>query len=175
MSRGAELSGRLFLSRHGKRQVGVSMYTKGEAFIGAAILLRRQDNLEQTDHVVLHLRERLRHFGRPTNGGQELNGMTNNERSDLAVLTVQTLVRLRGIAKALEARGHQSGDVDREIRDSIAAVAPAIRESLRLEMTSDEITRLYRTRFPGHERRMSEYGSRHDRRSWRHWAIAFQG
>jgi hypothetical protein len=34
---------------------------------------------------------------------------------------------------------------------------------------------VYRTRFPGHERRMSEYGSRHDRRSWRHWAIAFQG
>jgi len=34
---------------------------------------------------------------------------------------------------------------------------------------------LYRTRFPGHERGMSEYGSRHDRRSWRHCAIAFQG
>lgn len=31
------------------------MYVKGKVFIGAAILLRRQGNSEQTDHVVLHL------------------------------------------------------------------------------------------------------------------------
>lgn len=67
--------------------------------------------------------------------------MTNNERSDLKVLTVQTLVRLRAIAKELEARGQRPVNVDREIRVCIAGVAPAIRESLRLEMTGDEITR----------------------------------
>jgi hypothetical protein len=55
MTRVVELSGHAFLSRYGKRQVAVSMYVKGKAFIGAAILLRRQGNAEQTDHVVLHL------------------------------------------------------------------------------------------------------------------------
>jgi putative transposase len=34
---------------------------------------------------------------------------------------------------------------------------------------------VYRSRFPGHQRGMSRYGSRDDRRSWRHCAIAFQG
>jgi hypothetical protein len=67
--------------------------------------------------------------------------MNDQLGSDLNVLTVRTLVRLSAIAKELEARGRQPGDIDREIRDSIAAVAPAIRESLRLEMTGDEITR----------------------------------
>jgi hypothetical protein len=43
--------------------------------------------------------------------------MTNHLRSDLNILTVQTLVRLRAIAKELEARGQPPGDVDREIRD----------------------------------------------------------
>jgi hypothetical protein len=56
-------------------------------------------------------------------------------------LTVRTLVRLRAIANRLEARGQQPVDIDREIREIIAAAAPAIRESLRLEMTGDEITR----------------------------------
>jgi hypothetical protein len=50
-----EARGRAFLSRYGKRQVAVSMYVKGKAFIGAAILLRQQGNSEQTDHVVLDL------------------------------------------------------------------------------------------------------------------------
>ena len=67
--------------------------------------------------------------------------MNDQLGSDLNVLTVPTLVRLRAIAKELEARGQRPVDIDREIRDSIAAVAPAIRESLRLEMTGDEITR----------------------------------
>jgi hypothetical protein len=67
--------------------------------------------------------------------------VTDHLESDLNVLTVRTLVRLRAIAKELDARGQQPGDIDREIRDSIATVAPAIRDSLRREMTSDEITR----------------------------------
>jgi hypothetical protein len=39
----------------GKRQIAVSMYARGKAFIGAAILLRRQGSLEPMDYVVLHL------------------------------------------------------------------------------------------------------------------------
>ncbi len=39
----------------------------------------------------------------------------------------------------------------------------------------DEAKKLlvYRTRFPGHQRGMSGYGFRGDRRSWRDCAIAF--
>jgi len=63
------------------------------------------------------------------------------EGADLAVLTVQALARVRAFAPALQAQGQATSDIDREIRDSMAATAPAIRESLRLEMTSDEIAR----------------------------------
>ena len=63
------------------------------------------------------------------------------EGADLAVLTVQALARVRAIAQALQAQGQATSEIDREIRDSMAATAPAIRESLRLEMTSDEIAR----------------------------------
>ena len=55
MTRIVEASGHAFLTRYGKRQVAASMYVKGKAFIGAAILLQRQGTSEQTDHVVLHL------------------------------------------------------------------------------------------------------------------------
>jgi hypothetical protein len=44
-----------FLARHGKQHVGASMYAKGKAFVGAAILVGRQGSSEHTDHVVLHL------------------------------------------------------------------------------------------------------------------------
>jgi hypothetical protein len=69
--------------------------------------------------------------------------MTADERSDLTVLAVQTLERLRRIAARLEAAGIPRSDVDREMRENISAanLAPAVRESLRLEMTSDEIRR----------------------------------
>ena len=69
--------------------------------------------------------------------------MTADERSDLAVLTVRVLFRLRGIARQLESLGRPPDDVDREIRESIATaeLVPALRESLRLEMTRDEIGR----------------------------------
>ena len=40
------------LTSHGKRLVAESMYAKGKAFLGAAILLRRQNGYE---YVVLHL------------------------------------------------------------------------------------------------------------------------
>jgi hypothetical protein len=55
MTRIVEARGHAFLSRYGKRQVAASMYVKGKAFIGAALLLRQQGNSEQTDHVGLHL------------------------------------------------------------------------------------------------------------------------
>jgi len=69
--------------------------------------------------------------------------MTADERSDLAVLTVRVLFRLRGIARQLESLGRPPDDVDREIRESIATaeLVPALRESMRLEMTRDEIGR----------------------------------
>ena len=69
--------------------------------------------------------------------------MTADERSDLAVLTVRVLFRLRGIARQLESLGRRPDDVDREIRESIATaeLVPALRESMRLEMTRDEIGR----------------------------------
>jgi len=69
--------------------------------------------------------------------------MTADERSDLAVLTVRVLFRLRGIARQLESLGRPPDDVDREIRESIATaeLVPALRESSRLEMTRDEIGR----------------------------------
>ena len=67
----------------------------------------------------------------------------NQERSDLNVLMVQALLRLRVIARRLETAGHQRSKVDREVRESIAAadLTPAVRESLQLEMTGDEVTR----------------------------------
>jgi uncharacterized membrane protein len=66
-----------------------------------------------------------------------------DERSDLAVFAVQTLFKLRGIAERMENAGHHRSDMDREVRQNIVAVglAPAMRESLRMEMTRDEITR----------------------------------
>ena len=69
--------------------------------------------------------------------------MTADERSDLAVLTVRVLFRLRGIARQLESLGRPPDDVDREIRESIATaeLVPALRESMRLEMTRNEIGR----------------------------------
>ena len=69
--------------------------------------------------------------------------MTADERSDLAVLTVRVLFRLRGIARQLESLGRPPNDVDREIRESIATaeLVPALRESMRLEMTRYEIGR----------------------------------
>lgn len=50
-----KLKGSGCLSDYGKRQVAASMYVKGKAFLGAAILLERQGKSEQMDHVVLHL------------------------------------------------------------------------------------------------------------------------
>jgi hypothetical protein len=44
--------GRAQLSAHGKRMVATSMYTKGKAFLGAAILLRQTGGYE---FIVLHL------------------------------------------------------------------------------------------------------------------------
>jgi hypothetical protein len=52
-------------------------------------------------------------------------------------------------------RGHQSADVPATFCSTASTLL------------------LYRTRFPGHQRGMSGYGSRDDRRSWRHGAIAF--
>ena len=62
-------------------------------------------------------------------------------RSDLMVLTVQAVNRFRAIVQELEARGHSRSVIDREMRLNMARVAPAIRASLRLEMTTDEIAR----------------------------------
>jgi hypothetical protein len=39
----------------GKRHIGLSMYIRGKAFIGSAILLKRQANSEPMEYVVLHL------------------------------------------------------------------------------------------------------------------------
>ena len=46
---------------------------------------------------------------------------------DLALLTVQTLTRLRAMAAVLEAGGHLQRDIDCQIRDSFAAAMPAMR------------------------------------------------
>jgi hypothetical protein len=43
------------LTQGGKRRVARSMYLKGKAFVGAAILLDRHAESEQIDYVVLHL------------------------------------------------------------------------------------------------------------------------
>jgi hypothetical protein len=43
------------LAQGGKRRVALSMYLKGKAFVGAAILLDRHAESEQSDYVVLHL------------------------------------------------------------------------------------------------------------------------
>lgn len=45
-------SGTARLTMHGKRMVAESMYAKGKAFLGAAVLLRRNGGYE---YVVLHL------------------------------------------------------------------------------------------------------------------------
>ena len=45
-------TGTAHLTTHGKRVVAESMYAKGKAFLGAAILLRRKNGYE---YVVLHL------------------------------------------------------------------------------------------------------------------------
>ena len=39
----------------GKRHIALAMYVRGKAFIGAAILLKRQANSEPMHYVVLHL------------------------------------------------------------------------------------------------------------------------
>jgi hypothetical protein len=72
---------------------------------------------------------------------RDWNEIVTDENSDLAVLTVQALTRVRAIAQDLEARGRLRSDIDREIRENPADVAPAIRASLRLEMTTEEIAR----------------------------------
>ena len=46
------VAGTAHLSTHGKRVVAESMYAKGKAFLGAAILLRSKNGHE---YVVLHL------------------------------------------------------------------------------------------------------------------------
>jgi hypothetical protein len=51
----AGISGTGGPSNIGKRQIGLSMYVKGKVFIGASILLRRQDDSEPMDYVALHL------------------------------------------------------------------------------------------------------------------------
>jgi hypothetical protein len=48
-------TGKAVLTHYGKRQVATSMYVKGKAFIGAAVLVRRQPKSEQTEQVMLHL------------------------------------------------------------------------------------------------------------------------
>jgi hypothetical protein len=45
----------LALADGGKRRVSVSMYLKGRAFIGAAILLNRHAESDDIEYVVLHL------------------------------------------------------------------------------------------------------------------------
>lgn len=39
----------------GKKAIAASMYNKGKAFVGAAILLSQQSDSEHVDYVVLHL------------------------------------------------------------------------------------------------------------------------
>jgi hypothetical protein len=48
-------SGQCSLARDGKQHVGVSMYAKGKAFVGAAMLVGRRGSSEQMDHVALQL------------------------------------------------------------------------------------------------------------------------
>lgn len=55
MTQIAEAEGHATLATHGKRQAALSMYAKGKAFVGAAILVGRQTQSEPTDYVVLHL------------------------------------------------------------------------------------------------------------------------
>lgn len=43
------------LTLRAKQLVGISMYAKGKAYVGAAIILRRQDASEPTQYVALHL------------------------------------------------------------------------------------------------------------------------
>ena len=43
------------LAPAGKEVIAASMYGKGKAFVGAAILLSRQGDSEHVDYVVLHL------------------------------------------------------------------------------------------------------------------------
>jgi hypothetical protein len=43
------------LAPAGKQAIAASMYNKGKAFVGAAILLSRQDDSEHVDYVALHL------------------------------------------------------------------------------------------------------------------------
>jgi len=47
--------GPLVLRPDGKQVIASSMYNKGKAFIGAAILLSRETDSEHSDYVVLHL------------------------------------------------------------------------------------------------------------------------
>src|SRR5262249_60745749 len=54
--------------------------------------------------------------------GRPRDRVMPDERSDLMVLTVQALTRVRAIAQELEAGGRARDDVDREIRESMADV-----------------------------------------------------
>lgn len=51
----ASATGKGSLSRYGKQVIAISMYRKGEAFVGASILLRKTSNTEQVTYVALHL------------------------------------------------------------------------------------------------------------------------
>jgi len=55
MPKTVALSGRCSPTPKGKRLVGMSMYSKGKAFVGAALLLDSQCASEPTDYVVLYL------------------------------------------------------------------------------------------------------------------------
>ncbi len=48
------LAGTATLTKNGKREIAASMFRKGCAFLGAYILLLRQDQSEPTEYVALH-------------------------------------------------------------------------------------------------------------------------
>jgi hypothetical protein len=64
--------------------------------------------------------------------------------SDLALLVVQMVARFRETRHGLAAMGQEPESFDAEIRESIQRMLPAIRDHLRLEMTTEETARWMR-------------------------------
>jgi hypothetical protein len=65
-------------------------------------------------------------------------------RTDLDVLVVQMVARLRVTRHGLVAMGREPESFDAEIRESIQRMLPATRDHLRLEKTGEEVTRWMR-------------------------------